>query len=423
MKIIPFILRNIVREHLKFTHNVPACRFVILLLLFIITINHSSFSQINFEHGYFIDNNGKRTDCLIKNVGWLNNPTKFQYKPSENAEVQVTTINNVREFSVSSIKFKRFVTKIDRSSNQMSKLGYTKDPEFNEEVLWLKVLVEGDANLLSYELGNVKRYFYYADSTEIIPLIYKIYLNQYKEVRTNNSFKQLLWLSLNCHSMNRSDAENTDYNSKDLVRYFKKYNACINPDFKVTSENSSADFFNLNIRPGLMFSKFSFQNTTSPDFLSAKFGTKTSYSLGIEIEFILPFNKNKWAIIIEPTYQVYSTNAQLNTTTSSQRFVNLDYESIEFPFGLRHYFFVGNSSKIFVNASYLFDKPLNSKITGFPNLFLNPSQNLNFGLGYNYRNKYSVEFNYSLSRDPLIHWTQWAADYSSFSVIFGYNIF
>jgi len=39
-----------------------------------------TYSQINYEAGYFIDNNGKKTECLIKNVAWKNSPLNFEYK-------------------------------------------------------------------------------------------------------------------------------------------------------------------------------------------------------------------------------------------------------------------------------------------------------------------------------------------------------
>lgn len=47
------------------------------LLLFIV---NNFYGQINFEKGYFKDNNGKQTDCFIKNEDWKNNPYTFKYK-------------------------------------------------------------------------------------------------------------------------------------------------------------------------------------------------------------------------------------------------------------------------------------------------------------------------------------------------------
>ena len=54
----------------------------LLFLVFVLLHNHS-FSQINFESGYFINNDGERIDCWIKNVGWGSNPNSFTYRLQE----------------------------------------------------------------------------------------------------------------------------------------------------------------------------------------------------------------------------------------------------------------------------------------------------------------------------------------------------
>ena len=44
------------------------------------------FAQISFEKGYFINNANQKTNCLIKNQDWKDNPTEFEYKLDENSE-------------------------------------------------------------------------------------------------------------------------------------------------------------------------------------------------------------------------------------------------------------------------------------------------------------------------------------------------
>ena len=52
--------------------------------------------QINFESGYFINNDQDKVSCFIKNEDWLNNPTAFTYKLSENGNIQEATISEVK---------------------------------------------------------------------------------------------------------------------------------------------------------------------------------------------------------------------------------------------------------------------------------------------------------------------------------------
>ena len=68
-------------------------------------ITFSSYSQVEFEQGYLINNDGKRLECLIKNVDWKNSPTKFQYKLNENSEPITASIDGVSEFGVGFHKF------------------------------------------------------------------------------------------------------------------------------------------------------------------------------------------------------------------------------------------------------------------------------------------------------------------------------
>ena len=48
-----------------------------LVALIFLLIAKCSFGQIRYENGYYIDNNNRRTECLIKNVDWGNNPKGF----------------------------------------------------------------------------------------------------------------------------------------------------------------------------------------------------------------------------------------------------------------------------------------------------------------------------------------------------------
>ena len=109
------------------------------ILFFIVFIFCFTFSkaQINFEKGYFISNYGHKTECLIKNVDWKNNPTEFEYKINSNdTEIKTETIASVTEFGIDNTsKFKRYKTNIERSSNELKDISNTKNPKWNEETL------------------------------------------------------------------------------------------------------------------------------------------------------------------------------------------------------------------------------------------------------------------------------------------------
>lgn len=150
----------------------------IVILLFFMILSSQCFSQISFESGFFIDNSNQRINCWIKNVDWRNNPSQFNYKLKKSGEVREGTIALVKEFGINNIsKHIRHTINIDRSSENVNKLSKEKSPLYNEEKLFLKVLVEGEASLYLYRDGNLKRFFYDSENKNTEQLVFKSYKN------------------------------------------------------------------------------------------------------------------------------------------------------------------------------------------------------------------------------------------------------
>ncbi|SHH08562.1 outer membrane beta-barrel protein [Flavobacterium defluvii] len=393
----------------------------LLLLLFILSMH--SYAQITFEKGYFIDNNDKKTECLIKNLDWRNNPTEFEYKLDEQDQSQKINITQAKEFGIYKVsKYIRQTVNIDRSRTILSELDYDKSPKFNEEKLFLKVLIEGKANLYEYENSDISRFFFKTENTPITQLICKSYKISDTEVGENNTFRNQIYTELKCENINIQSIKYLNYTKAGLSKIFAKYNQCQNSEFTNFETTQKKDLFNLTIRPGIKNSSFSAKNAIYTNY-NADFGSKIGFRLGVEAEMILPFNKNKWAIIIEPTYQSYKAEDSQPNLTSK-----IDYSSIELPIGIRHYFFLNNTSKIFVNAQYQIDIAIKNKasfkVTNLADdLNVDSSGGITFGLGYNYKKKYSTEFRMGLSRDLFSKYGAWTSDYKTIALIFGYTIF
>lgn len=199
------------------------------LYLLTAILSSSCYSQIAFEKGYYIDNTNQKTNCLIKNIDWKNNPTEFEYKISENSESEKTTIKSIKEFGIDTIsKYIRTTVNIDRSSENINSLSTDKNPLFQEEELFLKVLVEGKSNLYEYVDGSLKRYFYNKADSTIEQLIFKSYLTPENDIAKNNRFRQQLWVDLKCPNFTDIEIENIKYKKNDLVRFFTEYSECYN---------------------------------------------------------------------------------------------------------------------------------------------------------------------------------------------------
>lgn len=387
--------------------------FFILILFWSI----DGYSQIKFESGYFVNIDGNKVNCFIKNMDWKNNPIEFSYKLSENSEVKTADIKSVLEFGISDfIKYKRFTVDIDKSSEDMSQLSKTRNPEFSKDELFLKVLVEGKATLFSYENGYIRKYFFCTDSLKVEQLVFKSYLHSELELMENNSYKQQLLNILKCQKITMKDIDKIHYRNTDLVRLFTIYNECQNSATIDYEKKTDRDIFKLSLRPGLNLSNLLI-NSPSND-INIDFGNKLTYRLGAEAEYIMPFNKNKWALIIEPTFQYYKSEF-----TKNRQYYKIDYKSIELPLGVRYYIFLNEKSKIYVNSSFVVDFDLNSEISTVNGTWadIDSKPNWAFGLGYKQNNKFTFEMRYGLSRD-LIPFSSFYSHYKTFSIILGYNV-
>lgn len=403
-----------------------------ILFLFITVLSLNCYSQISFEKGYYIDNTNQKINCLIKNIDWKNNPTEFEYQLSENSESKKTTIKSIKEFGIDNIsKYVRSTVNIDRSSESINNLSNDKNPVFQEEELFLKVLVEGKATLYQYIDSNLKRFFYNKENSNIEQLIFKSYKTTDNNVGKNNKFKQQLWVDLKCPNFKMSKIENVQYKKNSLVRFFTEYSKCYNNELINFEPKQKRDIFNLTIRPRINSSSLTIPNSVF-NSRDIDFENKIGFGFGLEAEFILPFNKNKWAIAIEPTYQSFKSKKTTNVTNVSGGVLiaSVDYSSIEVPVSLRHYFFLNNSSKIFINASYIFDLSSKSSIefnrndgSNLNSLEIETRNNLAMGIGYKQNDKYSLEVRYQTNREILGNYSFWSSEYKTLSIIFGYSLF
>ena len=364
-------------------------KYTLIIILISLGLNLSS--QIKYETGYFIKNSGEKVNCLIKNKDWENNPTKFEYKLSEDSKSSTETIDNVIEFSSDNMKYERQSVLIDRSSSNINNYSEKREPDLKKEQLFLKILIEGKASLYYYRGKNITRFFYSVDSIKTEQLIYKDYLayeqkkpDYLPEIngnitkystpisgektihKVNDKYRFQLLSNLKSESITRTDIYQTAYKTKDLTKIFIKYNESMNSEY--TEYRKKRNPVNFSLKAGINYTSFEMMRSTTNETFNfdADFGFKFNFRLGIETEVILPFNKNKWSLYFEPTYQYYKANKEI-TYLNSGVFVNttyvyIDYKSLLFPIGVKYSMFLKKDSKIFLNAALILDQGLNSEI-------------------------------------------------------------
>lgn len=389
-------------------------KFILSLLAIIVSL--PTYSQIKFEKGYYISNDGNKVECLIKNMDWENNPTEFLYKQAEDAEPKRATIEEVKEFGVYNIsRYVRATVDIDQSSNDISKLSTMRAPEFSREEIFLKVLVEGKANLYVYVGKNIKRFFYETDEVPVEQLIYKSFRSG-ESINQNYMFRQQLINTFHCDALEKSRIENLDYSQRDLTKLFLQYNACLDVEPANFTNKQKRDAFNLWLRPRVALSSASAFRDHANVVRDLQFEQQATFSAGIEAEFILPFNKNKWAIIAEPTYQSYEASI-------SSEPVRIDYQALELPIGVRHYFFLNSHSKLSLAAAFQLNFPSNSTFVHMTNITweITRSANMAFEVGYILKNRLTVAYRYQTSRE-MVSSNIWNVKFETMAFVVGYSI-
>ncbi|MDB2384852.1 PorT family protein [Polaribacter sp.] len=254
-------------------------------------------------------------------------------------------------------------------------------------------------------------------------MVFKEYMIDENKLRKNTKYKQQLLAHLRCDDFDILKFEYLEFDKDELIAVFEEYNQCNDEEYRTYGIKSKKGLFHLNVRLGLNSSSLLVEQANPVTRLidrEINFNNETALRYGVEAEFIFPFNKNKWATLVEATYQRYISSKETSTGT-----VDIVYNSFEVPIGVRHYLFLNEQSKLFINSSLLLNLSFNSEINvdASTDLEIIPTPNLSIGVGYNYNNKFNLEFRYLSRREILNDEIDWRTEYKTVSLIFGYSLF
>lgn len=404
----------------------------ILIVPFLFLYFHPVFAQIQFEPGFFVDNQGQKSEVLIQNKDWLNNPSEFRYKVnSGSADISTARLEEVSEFKVGNFHYVRSTVELDKSKAAGVDVSSSRQPEFEEEILFLRTLVLGDASLYMFKDGSLIRFFSRQDDKGIKPLVYKRFRLP-GGMAENNAFRQQLLEDFNCGGLEPSDLSELEYKTKDLVEFFTTYNSCVNSEFvSYFQKEKNQGKFRVALQVGVGHATMAFEEVSHA---SAGSFSEVEPRIGLELEYLLPFNKNKWGIFSGAVYRQFTTERETSNQFRSS-VLQVKYSSVEVLSGLRHYFFLNNKHKLFLNAGLLIDLPLESQIilleTGRvrdPEVTdLESPISPMLGLGAELFNRFTMELRYNKREVsgqnyvPTHFDLDWQSDYSTVSLMIGYK--
>lgn len=395
----------------------------ILIAILLTTVSVGSFAQELFQEGYFIDNDGNKVQCLIKNEDWIDNPSELQYRLTENDPPLSVGINDINEFKVGGTRYLRAVVEIDHSSDKSRYLSNRKELLTTLDTVFLNFLVEGEADLFVFRDSEVQRFFLRMKDEEIQPLKYKKYKTT-DGVMTNTAYRRQLMRNILCGDITVERLSRIRYTNNELIKIISEFNNCVESE-NILYENQSLKKTKISfiVRPGLRLASFNVGSNINSLKNVSDYNDQNSFQFGLQMKFDIPSRNNKWAITFEPTYQQYSSTGELKFGNTADQSTEIQYTSIEVPIGLRYYVNFSKKSRIFLSPYLIIDTPIGDSFVETKEKYkISSSPNISIGIGYEFDKTYSIEIQKGLKR-ALLTDTGFDSNYNYISFQLGYKIF
>lgn len=407
----------------------------LLSLLLFAGLIQQGISQVKFQPGYIIMITGEKVNCFVKNKDWKHTPESIEYKMPESSAVLTAVAKNTKEVHVGVYTFKTYTVDIDRSPEKIANLTTNSEPVISRETVFLRVLVEGEIDLLSYTDNEYARYFYLSHNTDSEPqaLIYKVYRGDDNKILYNKTYKSTLQKLFKDRISNYDLFKTLEYNDQDLKKLFRMYNRVTDAPVEETSIETTSKI-HLKAGTSARYTSLTagYSATGGPD---VAFDKKMLAAFGAEVEWLLPNNRNKWAVFLSPYYFSYSNNAEKTVGSGAsevKHILKAKYTAIDLQLGARYYMYLSDKSRFFVNGGYVFSKSFgNSRLNYTRTLagsttltaksIANQQSSIFGGAGYAYKN-ISAEIRYHNNRAIHGSYAHWNSKYSDVGLVLQYSI-
>ncbi len=325
-------------------------RFVAYLLISLFSILCLK-AQVNFQRGFYINNQNDTIHCDIKNKGWSFIPESFTVRNIDSNETYNISTAEIKLLKISNkVKFERILVQEDISDNNPEKIALDKNIEFTETERFLKVLLESKYSLYVAEEGSFKKFFYTDQNGIVRQLVNKRYYTEGRIVTNSQEhIKQLLRIN-ECQNPELNNfVFNIKLSESNLIYYFEQINSCadneiINFEEKIPESKSK---INYSLKFGYSNTKSKYSRTSQNSSESISFPSSSTFIYGVEVEIPIKVNKNKWSLIFEPTFK----KLQSSKTVIDQR-IERTYEfqvnTLDIPVGIRYKFYLSDDFNLFL---------------------------------------------------------------------------
>ena len=283
--------------------------------------------------------------------------------------------------------------------------------------------------MLYYKGDGLTRYFV-RSGEKVDQLIYKPYKNPNGDIAKNETYRGQLILYMGLNQTVKTKIENSQFNKKSLLDIFESYYLSKNTNYTSFIEKKT-HILNLSIKPGLELAKIKTETPTWTNGLDL--GLRPIFSIGVEAEYVLPVNNNKWALFIEPTFIWDKAEKFEYQSKNGKAYADYNLNLIRIPVGVRYYMFLSDYSRLFADFAVSMPLAIKSSLRYYTiatGNYENEQANLSFGkiqpgfllgFGYNYKNL-AAQFRYNgINTNLSGNNPSYTTKYNSFSLILAYK--
>ena len=307
-------------------------------------------SQNSFVPGFVVLNSSDTLRGLINDREWNINPTKFQFKKSEQDTVMLFTPSTARSFTmINGERYFAFSDSIESSPLRITGLSEIKTPERIKDTAFVRALILGKVSLYYLRDRNSREHFLIQKNggtiTELYYKKYKYTDNNAVLAREISTYKsQLIQLLSDCESVAGTMANRSlQYDAKDLSAIIEDYIKCSGAK-EYYAETKEKWQFKTTIEAGVNISKLSIKDDPASDVNGLKSGYKFGYVVGVGLDAILPRNHGRWSLYGQAMVRNFQTSFSINAVN-----FHINYDLIYLKLATTvHYHFVNGKMNPFL---------------------------------------------------------------------------
>lgn len=397
-------------------------------LLFLSLISMFGYSQNNFKESSVVFKDGTIKNGYVNYVKTRNTPQEFKYKSSTESEIEILDSTKISSVVISDITKFIFRKNIEVSFEPKS-LNSTNKNKVKFINKFIEVLFDGEYSLCNYSDNQYEEFYYFGSDLKLKPLDSKSFYTEDGRLMKTEEYKTVLINNFgNGNAELLKKIKNARLNSSDLTNLFYILN---DKDLAILKAKNDNGFFNINLTSDVNFISFKEYNVN--------FSNKTLMSFGGEIEYVLPYYNNLFALELAPSFSIYNDDGIYNNPIPTD--VVFSFPSNE----ITYYYDVNNGKKVNMKSTSvtipfnLKIYPINKKIKVYASATL--FNLFSFGKGkMNFENEASFEPNFvppfygffeiggsykriGLSFKKLRKFESSSQFFNGFAVSFKYNIY